>query len=98
MKGKSCYNPEPPVRATSRPAALFLLCVASCILAGAPQAVAGGDAPPRMHALVNVPFPPYDEKTNAVLLYSQTKVTVVSTEKCSTQRPKAHKILPPKGP
>ncbi len=97
MKGKSCYNPEPPVRATSRPAALFLLCVASCILAGAPQAVAGGDAPPWMHALVNVPLPPYDEKTDAVLLYSETNVTVVSTEKVRTQVREAYKILRPNG-
>jgi predicted transglutaminase-like cysteine proteinase len=50
-----------------------------------------------MHALVNVPVPSYDEKTDAVLLYSETNVTVVSTDKIRTQVREAYKILRPNG-
>ncbi len=41
-----------------------------------PQAAASGDAPPWMHALTSASLPSYDEKTDAVLLYSDTNVTV----------------------
>jgi hypothetical protein len=50
-----------------------------------------------MHALVNAPLPPYDEKTEAVLLYSETNVTVISTDKMETHVRKAYKILRPDG-
>jgi hypothetical protein len=74
-----------------------MLWVSGCILACVPHALAGGDAPPWMHALVNVPVPSYDEKTDAVLLYSETNVTVVSTDKIRTQVREAYKILRPNG-
>jgi len=97
MKNRSCCSPEQPARRTSRPAGLFMLWVSGCILACVPHALAGGDAPPWMHALVNVPVPSYDEKTDAVLLYSETNVTVVSTDKIRTQVREAYKILRPNG-
>jgi len=50
-----------------------------------------------MHALVNVPLPTYDEKTDAVLLYSNTNVTVLSTDKIKTHVREAYKILRPSG-
>jgi hypothetical protein len=50
-----------------------------------------------MHALVNVPLPAHDEKTDVVLLYSETNVTVVSTEKIKTVVREAYKILRPGG-
>ena len=50
-----------------------------------------------MHALVNAPLPAYDEKTDAVLLYSETNVTVVSIDKIKTQVREAYKILRPNG-
>lgn len=50
-----------------------------------------------MHALVNAPLPSYDEKTDAVLLYSETNVTVISSEKMRTQVREAYKILRPNG-
>src|SRR5262249_37929651 len=50
-----------------------------------------------MHALVNVPVPAHDGKTDAVLLYSETNVTVVSTEKIKTVKREAYKILRPQG-
>jgi hypothetical protein len=50
-----------------------------------------------MHAVVNAPLPAYDEKTDAVLLYSETNVTVISTDKIRTQVREAYKILRPNG-
>ena len=94
MSSKLSCNPEPPVPATRR---LFSLWIAACILACVPQALAGGDAPQWMHALVNAPLPAYDEKTDAVLLYSETNVTVVSADKIRTQVRQAYKILRPSG-
>lgn len=57
----------------------------------------GGDAPQWMHALVNVPLPAHDEKTNAVLLYSEKNVTVVSADKIKTVMRQAYRILRPSG-
>jgi hypothetical protein len=50
-----------------------------------------------MHGLVNASLPSYDEKTDAVLLYSETNVTVISTDKIRTQVREAYKILRPGG-
>jgi hypothetical protein len=50
-----------------------------------------------MDALVNVPLPAYDDKTDAVLLYSETNVTVISGDKIRTQVREAYKILRPNG-
>jgi hypothetical protein len=97
MKSKLFCNPEPPARAISWPVALFALWVVGCVLSCVPQALAGGDAPPWMDALVNVPLPAYDDKTDAVLLYSETNVTVISGDKIRTQVREAYKILRPNG-
>ena len=75
---------------------LFFFCLALC-LCGLPPAAEAGDAPQWMHALVNTPLPSYDEKTDAVLLYSETNVTVLSADKIRTQVREAYKILRPKG-
>jgi hypothetical protein len=50
-----------------------------------------------MHALVGVPLPSYDEKTDAVLLYSETNVTVFSADKIKTNVREAYKVLRPNG-
>jgi hypothetical protein len=97
MRSKSCCNPEQPVRATSRLPGLFLVWFVPCILLCVPNAFAGGDAPPWMHALVSAPLPTYDEKTDAVLLYSETDVTVLSADRIKTQVREAYKILRPNG-
>jgi hypothetical protein len=91
----SCSQPQLP-RSISRRASLLAFAVA-CILACVPQATAGADAPPWMHALVNAPLPAHDEKTDAVLLYSETNVTVISADKMRTQVRQAYKILRPNG-
>jgi hypothetical protein len=97
MKSKSFCSLEWPARVTSRQRVLFAVGVMVCALACAPHAVAGGDAPQWMHALVNAPLPTYDEKTDAVLLYSETNVTVISADKMRTQVRAAYKILRPNG-
>jgi hypothetical protein len=84
--------------ATKRATGLsFVICVAAVILAIAPRAVAGGDAPQWMHALVGVQLPAYDEKTEAVLLYSETNVTVLSADRIRTHIREAYKVLRPEG-
>jgi len=67
-----------------------------CALAGAPSS-RGGDAPQWMHALVNASLPAHDEKTDAVLLYSEKSVTVQSADKIKMTVRVAYKILRPGG-
>jgi transglutaminase-like putative cysteine protease len=50
-----------------------------------------------MHALVNVPLPAHDEKTDAVLLYSEATVSVLPDHKIKTRVREAYKILRPTG-
>ncbi len=66
-------------------------------MSNAPRAEAGGEAPQWMHALTGISLPSYDEKTDAVLLYSETSVTVVSADKTRTRVREAYKILRPQG-
>jgi hypothetical protein len=97
MKNRFCSNQMRRLRVTESPAFLLALGIAGCVLALAPSAIAGGDAPQWMHALVAVPLPSYDEKTDAVLLYSETNVTVLSTDKIKVNVREAYKILRPNG-
>jgi hypothetical protein len=91
MNSKLCCSPERPAPAISWKVLLLLVWVAC--LACVPTAFAAGEAPAWMHALVNAPLPAYDEKTDAVLLYSETNVTVLSTDRIRTQVREAYKIL-----
>ena len=56
-----------------------------------------GDAPAWMHAAVLAPVPAHDEKTNAVVLFSEIDVSVQSGEKIKTHIREAYKILRPGG-
>jgi uncharacterized protein DUF3857/transglutaminase superfamily protein len=96
MKSRLFYNPARQAQATDR-GFLLVLAMVVCALACAPPAVAGSDAPQWMHALVGVPLPSYDEKTDAVLLYSETNVTVLSADKIKTNVREAYKVLRPNG-
>ncbi len=69
----------------------------ACFIVPVPLAAASGDAPQWMHALVGAKLPSYDEKTDAVLLYSETNVTVLSADKVRTHVREAYKILRPEG-
>jgi Domain of Unknown Function with PDB structure (DUF3857) len=66
-------------------------------LACAPRARSASDAPQWMRALVNVPLPPYDEKTNAVVLYSDVTLSVQGNGKIYRTERRALKILRPDG-
>jgi hypothetical protein len=67
-----------------------------CILAFV-RGAAAANAPDWMRGLVNVPLPAHDEKTDAVLLYSEDSVTVLSPDRVKKQVRRAYKILRPGG-
>src|SRR5580692_1587203 len=94
MKNKSYCNPARRRRAISRQLPSLLLWVA--ILLCVPPALAG-DAPQWMHEQVNASLPNYDQKTDVVLLYSETTVSVLSADKIKTHVREAYKILRPDG-
>jgi transglutaminase-like putative cysteine protease len=96
MKNRLFCKPQRRAQVTDRGLLLGLWIVAG-VLACTPAALAGSDAPQWMHSLTGVPLPSYDEKTDAVLLYSETNVTVVSTDRIKTNVRQAYKILRPKG-
>ena len=80
MNNRSCCNPGKPRQATKgfgliELAGFALLACATCV---------AGDAPQWMHAQANVSLPSYDDKTDAVLLYSETEVSVISVDKIKT--------------
>ncbi|OLE13380.1 MAG: hypothetical protein AUG89_05260 [Acidobacteria bacterium 13_1_20CM_4_56_7] len=94
MKSRLFCNRSARERPTRTALARILLGIALVV----PSSVAvAGDAPQWMHAVVNAPLPAHDEKTNAVLLYSETNVTVQSTDKIKTVVRRAYKILRPDG-
>ena len=82
--------------ATNGSSLLFGLSALVWILTFSASAHAG-DAPQWMHAAVSAPLPPHDEKTNAVLLYSETNVSVISADKIKTLERRVYKILRPEG-
>ncbi|HXJ07302.1 MAG TPA: DUF3857 and transglutaminase domain-containing protein [Candidatus Acidoferrum sp.] len=98
MKSKSCCNQWAQARATklirggARLGAAVLVCWTL-----APRALSAADAPQWMHALVNAPLPPHDEKTDAVLLYSEEILNVQSNGKIKSIDRRAYKILRPGG-
>ena len=96
MKNKFCYNRQRPKPATKLGIAL-LAWITACLMICAPRALANSDAPAWMHNLTNAPLLAYDEKTDAVLLYSETNVTVLSTDRIRTQVREAYKVLRPNG-
>src|SRR5208337_2331202 len=97
MRNRSCCNRAQHRPPTDRRRPNLFLYVAACFLALTGQASARNEAPQWMHAIANAPLLPYDEKTDAVLLFSETNVTVLSAEKIRTQVRKAYKILRPNG-
>lgn len=97
MKSKSCCNRARLEHGTKSGAALGIaLLLAACLLMGAPP-TAAGDAPAWMRALVNAPLPAHDEKTDAVLLYSDRILTVQANGKMKGMERRAYRILRPGG-
>ncbi len=72
--------------------ALFAGTLALCLTSGAPRACAS-DAPGWMHGLVNVPLPEHDDKTDAVLLYSEYVLSIQANGKMKSLQRVAYKIL-----
>jgi len=66
--------------------------LACCLLPGACLASAS-EAPAWIHALVNVPLPEHDDKTDAVLLYSEYVFSVQPNGKIKGMERAAYKIL-----
>src|SRR5579863_510272 len=97
MNSKWFWNPAAKRREISRTCRSSLLAwIVLCGL-GAVRPAKAADAPAWLHALVNAPLPAHDEKTNAVKLYSERTVTVVSADKIKTTVREAYKILRPGG-
>jgi len=82
---------------TGRRAVLVFFLLVVWAVSSDSRVAAGGDAPQWMHALVGVTLPSYDDKTDAVMLYSETNVTVLSVDKIRTRIRAAYKILRPEG-
>src|SRR5579863_6253405 len=68
-----------------------------CVLLSSTIAFSSSNAPSWMHNLTTVPAAAYDDKTEAVQLYSETNVTVVSADRIKTQVREAYQILRPAG-
>src|ERR1041385_1572439 len=96
MKNRFSCNPQALRLRTSRSAPQIFLGIILGVLA-CPAVFAGGDAPQWMHARVNAPLPIYDERTDAVLLYSETDVSVIAADKVKTTVREMYKILRPAG-
>jgi hypothetical protein len=96
MNNRSSCNPAAALPAIDFRGVIVFLGAILCALAISPRAH-GAEAPPWMHALVSAPVPAHDEKTDAVLLYSETAVSVQSLEKIKTRVRVAYKILRPSG-
>ena len=71
-------------------------CFALLLVSSAVPAYAG-DAPAWMHAVASVPLPAHDEKTDAVLLYSEDITIVQPDGKVKSIARRAYKILRPAG-
>lgn len=95
MSHKLSCSPQPQLQ-TSRFVGALLLVVGGMVL-GCSRPALAGDAPGWMHALVSAPLPAHDDKTDAVLLYSETSVSVQSVDKIKRTVREAYKILRPGG-
>jgi len=101
MNYKSFFSREPHLQVTDRltcspaGAILFAAFVGMSLLVAPPLRAA--DAPAWMHALVNVPLPKHDEKTDAVVLYSEEILNVQPNGKIKATDRRAFKILRPDG-
>ncbi len=66
-----------------------------CLVAGG--SALAGDAPAWMYAAAVAPLPAHDEKTDAVIIYSEDITTVLSERRVKTLQRRAYKILRPGG-
>jgi Domain of Unknown Function with PDB structure (DUF3857)/Transglutaminase-like superfamily len=98
MKSKLCCNPVAQGLEIRTMRKAIWIATAMCVCwALAPNCARGADAPQWMHALVNAPLPPHDEKADAVLMYSEEILNVQSNGKIKSIERRAYKILRPGG-
>ena len=101
MSSKSFCNSlrlQPAIKASARwIASAALVSAFAALMTGAFAPCASADAPGWMHGVVNAPLPTHDEKTNAVILYSEDILTVQSNGKIKRIERRAYKILRPDG-
>jgi Domain of Unknown Function with PDB structure (DUF3857)/Transglutaminase-like superfamily len=102
MNSKSCSNKAQLPRASeggccSSSSILLLSCLLVVALTNVSAARANGEAPAWMHGLVGGTLPTYDEKTDAVVLYSEEILTVQPDGKMKELDRAAYKILRPDG-
>jgi hypothetical protein len=100
MKNRCCSRSEPSrygISAGAHPAILLLVHVLIACLLVLPRAAAARDAPAWMHAQVAAPLPSHDEKTDAVLLYTETVLTVHPDGTLTRLERKVYRILRPDG-
>jgi hypothetical protein len=69
----------------------------ACLAPLFPVNTLAGDAPAWMHAAATATVPPHDEKTDAVMMYSEDITVVLSEGKIKTIERRAYKILRPGG-
>ena len=74
-----------------------VLAAVAVSLFGLASSAKAGDAPQWMHALVGVPLPEHDEKTDAVLLLAEDNFTVQGNGKMKKIERRVYKILRPDG-
>ena len=96
MNNRLSCNPAAPAQATDLRRTGILLSIGLCLLT-APRLAQAGDAPSWMHAAASAPLPAHDDKTDAVLLYSDQAVIVQSVDKIKTHVRLVYKILRPSG-
>jgi hypothetical protein len=96
MPRRPAYSVRSSGVLSRRPAAgaLFGLIAVSSLAVGP---ALGADAPKWMHVLTGISLPAYNEKTEAVQLYSETSITVEPNGKIKRLERKAYKILRPDG-
>ena len=98
MTSKSYCNRQPRQRAIKLARwGAWLAGTLALWAVGAPVCAAANEAPQWMHALVNAPLPAHDEKTDAVLLYSEDILNVQGNGKIKSIERRAYKILRPGG-
>jgi hypothetical protein len=96
MSNRSCYSPARLPRRINLSSGVWLGAALLACSLGA-NATRAGDAPAWMHALVNAPLPAHDEKTDAVLLYSEEILSVQGNGKIKRTERRVFKILRPDG-
>src|ERR1700746_2825379 len=93
MSSRSFYSPARPVPATKLFPFAFHLAAIVFFPAICAQLSHAADAPSWMHSLVNAPVPAHDERTEAVLLYSENILNVQANGKIKSIERRAYKIL-----